>query len=452
MIKQIKKLSYAIAFAFLCSLSIAPAFAEPVAGDACSVDGAFIIAAESGQNTRLLICDGSNWKSGQDIANTGQSLFNINDDSASSCTADKLGRLSYDGTSTWEYCDGDSWEPLFGTSIWTDDGSGNIHNTASGKVGIKTGTTAKVPLEVNGTIIFGDTGETCDSTIEGALRYETVGNNYEYCDGSDWIDLNSTINSGDTTPNAFTFTDLTDKFPSSQFESNVVTLSGFDGPLIASISGGTSPAISINGGAWVSSGEVNPGDTIQARFTSTASNSSSSSATIAVGATSDNWSISTIASGTYGFISGVSAAGGSLGGIAGADAICQEEADGLNFGGTWKAVLSTDTVDAKDHLTITYPVRNKYNSATVKASNLWSTTSTSADFTTNTGGAGGFVWTGTDTDGTVYESSTTCDNWATTSYISTRIGYPVQNGSGYWLSYGAGGCVTSSYNILCFSQ
>lgn len=42
--------------------------------------------------------------------------------------------------------------------------------------------------------------------------------------------------------------------------------------------------------------------------------------------------------------------GGDLGGLAGADAICQARADAANLGGTWRAILSTRQVDARDHV------------------------------------------------------------------------------------------------------
>jgi hypothetical protein len=41
---------------------------------------------------------------------------------------------------------------------------------------------------------------------------------------------------------------------------------------------------------------------------------------------------------------------GNLGGLAGADAKCQARADAAQLGGTWKAILSTRTVDAADRI------------------------------------------------------------------------------------------------------
>ncbi|MCP3974444.1 MAG: hypothetical protein GY720_08120, partial [bacterium] len=42
---------------------------------------------------------------------------------------------------------------------------------------------------------------------------------------------------------------------------------------------------------------------------------------------------------------------GNLGGLAGGDAVCEARATANTLGGTWRAWLSTSTVDAKDRLT-----------------------------------------------------------------------------------------------------
>lgn len=47
---------------------------------------------------------------------------------------------------------------------------------------------------------------------------------------------------------------------------------------------------------------------------------------------------------------GSGALGGNLGGLEGADAICQRLADAVDSDKTWRAYLSTDTVDARDRI------------------------------------------------------------------------------------------------------
>jgi len=45
-----------------------------------------------------------------------------------------------------------------------------------------------------------------------------------------------------------------------------------------------------------------------------------------------------------------------MGGIGGAHTICATEAGTLGYSGIWRALLSNEYIDAKDLLTITYPV------------------------------------------------------------------------------------------------
>jgi hypothetical protein len=103
---------------------------------------------------------------------------------------------------------------------------------------------------------------------------------------------------GDTTPDAFTFTDVTNASLSTQYTSNTITVSGITAAAAISISGG-SGTYSINGGSYTASGgTVNNGDTVTARVTSSASNSTAVSTTVTIGGVSDTYSVTTLASAT----------------------------------------------------------------------------------------------------------------------------------------------------------
>ncbi|WP_235067794.1 tail fiber domain-containing protein [Micavibrio aeruginosavorus] len=86
--------------------------AEAQPGDACTTNGAV-------QNTggpeqmprRTLICNGTTWQNALEQTTAGASLFQIGNDTGS-CTTAKLGRIRYNGTSTWEYCNGTTWAGL----------------------------------------------------------------------------------------------------------------------------------------------------------------------------------------------------------------------------------------------------------------------------------------------------------------------------------------------------
>ena len=98
----------------------------------------------------------------------------------------------------------------------------------------------------------------------------------------------------DTTPNAFTFTDQTGVAVSTLTTSNTITISGINTGATASVSGAGSPQISINGAAWVTSGTIANGQTLQVRLTSNATGGVANSATVNVGGVTDSWSVTTV--------------------------------------------------------------------------------------------------------------------------------------------------------------
>ena len=58
------------------------------------------------------VCDGTNWKVIEVVdysTGTGARVSNQIANDTGSCTTDKTGRLRYNGTSTWEYCNGSAW-------------------------------------------------------------------------------------------------------------------------------------------------------------------------------------------------------------------------------------------------------------------------------------------------------------------------------------------------------
>lgn len=98
----------------------------------------------------------------------------------------------------------------------------------------------------------------------------------------------------DTTPNAFTFTDQTNVAQNALISSNSVTIAGINTGTPVSVSGEGSPQISINGGAWSTSGTIQNGQTLQVRLTSSAAAGTSSLATVDVGGITTQWSVTTV--------------------------------------------------------------------------------------------------------------------------------------------------------------
>ncbi len=68
---------------------------------------------DSGTST-VTRCDGTNWKvlEEHDASGSGTRKRTQVANDTGSCTAIKLGRLRYDGTTTWEYCNGSAWVPF----------------------------------------------------------------------------------------------------------------------------------------------------------------------------------------------------------------------------------------------------------------------------------------------------------------------------------------------------
>lgn len=100
---------------------------------------------------------------------------------------------------------------------------------------------------------------------------------------------------GDTTPDAFTFTDQSGVALSTTITSAPITVSGITAAASITSSGGT---FDINGsGTFISSGTVNNGDTVRARVTSSGSNSTAVNCTVTIGGVSDTFTATTVGAG-----------------------------------------------------------------------------------------------------------------------------------------------------------
>lgn len=97
----------------------------------------------------------------------------------------------------------------------------------------------------------------------------------------------------DTTPDAFSFTDVTGQALNTLITSNTITINGINSATPVSVSGAGSPQISIAGGAWATSGSITNGQTLQVRLTSANAFSTARTATVDVGGVTDVWSVTT---------------------------------------------------------------------------------------------------------------------------------------------------------------
>jgi hypothetical protein len=132
---------------------------------------------------------------------------------------------------------------------------------------------------------------------------------------------------------------------------------------------------------------------------------------------------------------------GDLGGLTGADAKCQARATAASLGGTWKAILSTSSVDAKDHINVTGEVRNTQGTKlSDNEPDLFDGALDSIVQYDEFGSSNGLnVWTGTQSDGTLSLSDSTCDDWSSSS--GGENGTYGDSTSTFWLDSGTStGC------------
>jgi hypothetical protein len=225
------------------------------------------------------------------------------------CDATMSGMLRYqEAQKSVQFCDGTSWQEVGATpalsgpfnAVTNAEPSTVItsNNTSlTGFAGERTATvTPGATIVVNGTAIGAAANVKVGDTI--ALRVASSSSfdsavNVNFTVSSIVANWSVTTRSQDTTPNAFTFTNLTNQALSTVVMSEVVTVSGFDGPLTVNVAGGGSPQIQIAGGSWVSSGSINPGQTLRVRLTTSSSGSTAQAATVTAGTYNTGWSATT---------------------------------------------------------------------------------------------------------------------------------------------------------------
>jgi hypothetical protein len=150
---------------------------------------------------------------------------------------------------------------------------------------------------------------------------------------------------------------------------------------------------------------------------------------------------------------------GDLGGLTGADAICQGLADAAGLPGRYKAWLSDDTGSPSTRfMQATVPYR--LTTGTKIAGNWADLTSGTLDApldVTETGGtAGRVVWTNTNADGTVQDFQD-CGNWLTGTSAETGNFGDVNGTNHEWTAFGRRSCgppppTIDPLHLYCFQQ
>jgi len=148
---------------------------------------------------------------------------------------------------------------------------------------------------------------------------------------------------------------------------------------------------------------------------------------------------------------------GALGGLTGADSLCQTRANAASLGGTWKAWLSDTSTSAAtrlSHSSVPY-----YNMNNQKVADNWADlidSSLSAAISYDETGASqtGYVFTNTNENGTVWDNTAlyTCNNWTDggPSYGDTEGNCTSTNGA--WTKYTNGGMCYIPTRLYCVEQ
>jgi len=155
------------------------------------------------------------------------------------------------------------------------------------------------------------------------------------------------------------------------------------------------------------------------------------------------------------FITSGSHAGNLLNGLLGADGICQTRANARNLGGTWRAILSSSTVNARDRVGNQGREVRRLDDVLVDTdAGLWDGTllapinRNESNELVNSAGA----WTGSFFNG--FSSGSTCTNWSQpipnmplpvgTMGVNTGVG-------GHWMAYGDMTC-NQSLRLYCIEM
>jgi hypothetical protein len=144
--------------------------------------------------------------------------------------------------------------------------------------------------------------------------------------------------------------------------------------------------------------------------------------------------------------------GSSLGGLTGADAVCQSEADAAGLPGIYKAWLSAagygnSAAERLTHSEVPYVLVD----GTQVADNWADLTDGSLDAPIGPFPAGPEIWTGTASDGSFVSGSSDCGAWTSTTGAGAVYGLSYQVASGWTQSEYTYDCGQSLW-LYCFEQ
>jgi hypothetical protein len=142
--------------------------------------------------------------------------------------------------------------------------------------------------------------------------------------------------------------------------------------------------------------------------------------------------------------------GPDFGALSQADTLCATRAAAVSLGGTWKAIISNDSTNAKDRITISGVVRNMLSEKVADdAADFWDGSLDQAILLDESGAMRNVsVWTGSLSDGTKHPFDN-CFNWQTVGPAFSGASGGAGQSDAQWIA-GAGSVqCTSGQSLYC---
>lgn len=260
----------------------------------------------------------------------------------------------------------------------------------------------------------------------------------------------------DPDPFAHYFIDLPNAETEAGYEVRFIAR-GFNRPILLRVSySDPRPQLelSVNEGNFgIPTRLIHPGDHLHFRMTTGAEPLTLYSATLTLGAKQAKWQIVTDGESRI-FVSSTRH-NGNLGGLSGADALCQRLARQARLTGTFKAVLSAPYQSARARLPLAYPVK-RMDGEIVAAENLWSGTLAHPVLLTELGTPTDAPWihSNSHADGNTAfadDSAQSCHDWTDISAGNIRLWARPLATDASWIAHETGGSCDEYWPIYCVS-
>ncbi len=319
-------------FVFLFFLS-APAFADCTSPAGVNSQTRYDFAQH-----KMLYCNGTNWVAIPSsgglgcvldgvVVNDGSSFNFYSAQNHANCTTIRQSRLCTNGVlgggATYQYAACSALDTTPNAFSFNDVTGAALNTTIDSNVIQISGLTAASPVSISGGLYWRKCSDApCGTVIQGWSASPGTISDGQYIQlhlktGADsataysmninigGVTDNWSVTTGDSVPNAFSFTDVTNAAVNTATTSNIIQISGLTIRAPVTVSNGASVRECSNATCstnpmWLGSTSVGNNQYLQLRLTSAASLNTAISTDVTVGGVTDNWSVKTIADCTTG--------------------------------------------------------------------------------------------------------------------------------------------------------